>query len=501
MSRDHDNSKPQRPRPRKVVSAEVAARVQKHALATLAAPKRATTNLYMAHSELAKGERIGPPFAETVLEQATVLVFADEYPRTSYSHDCMYMLYDSAGRVLRTINAQFPPIDLVPNGPLRLFHEPISVQPKPVQNTKPPTPPCPILTPVGRRHAILFAGKCDPVHVNDLELLYRTLTGQYAFDPADVHVYAYDGTKNPNIGVFSLDGHPGTLRDFPDADPAFHMPLRGAGTRKNLSKVLEDISEIIQPQDLLFIHLDGHGGNGNDGKSFLYTQKEDHHDPGRYSTTDLAADLHAFQNKPYRALMAVVVPCHGGGFRNTILNVSQAAKPTSVCWAAEQGQWAYWTADNNFGLFAFHWITAQGNPMVSDEDDDGAVEASEAFAFAEPLAVADSPGELYKDQGEDIALSEPNPVEAQWCSLLSPVLGDYWKDLPERQFHEKLRLALPALRKQVLPVLEANARLLKKQLTPKIEKICAEAFGRKPPRHGVGTSDRPRAQPVRARRR
>lgn len=505
MSRDEYEPKPRDRRPYKVVHSDVALRVQKHAQESLAAPKRLTTNLYIDQRELRRGDRIGPEFEQLVLEQPTVLVFADEAPTANFAHDCNYLLYDAHGRPLRQIEAKFPPYDLLPGGTLRPFYQPVPVAPQTISGPKPPAPPCPAIPSVGRRYAVLFAGACEVHHVNDLELFYRTLTLRYQFAPEDVFVLVHNGRKEASGGMFS-DGM-GALRRFPVDNSLFQIEPFGAGTRAKMREVFEKLSDVIQPQDLLFVHTNGHGGNSLLG-TFVGTYAPT--GTGRYMTTDLADDLQLFKdkNKPYRALLAMMQQCHSGGFEQTVLNGSNATE-TSACWAAAPTEWSWWSYDRNFTQFGLSWITAQrtqllnGTPVPSDKNDDGTVEASEAFSYAyQNRHPEDSPSEANQNGGQNIAFGTPTPVDAQWCEIVSPVMAEYWRDLSEPEFYERLHRALPRLRAEVLPLIEANARSLKKELSPTVQRILAEAFGKKRPRVAArGGTDRSRGQAVRARRR
>ncbi len=508
MSQRIDDAGKGSDRTRKPVSKEASERAQKHALASLAPTDRLTMNLYMDHRELEKGTRLGPRFAPVVLEQPTVLVFVDEHPRASFGHDCRYGLYDTQGNWLRDIKAQFPPFPLLPAGPLRAFHEPVPESPQLISLPQPPAPPCPVLPPFGRRYAVLFAGDCEWRHANGLELCYRTLVGPFGFDADDVFVYCFDGKKDSG-DLFT--GQDGKLRKFPVGDPKYHMRIRGAGTAKNLQKRFEKLSAVIKPQDMLFIYTDGHGGNDEDPDGvFLATfaDPDDAQDSGAYHIGDLARDLKLFENKPYAALITLLAQCHAGGFKTTVLEGANATR-TAACWAAQRGQWAYRSEDYPIMQFALEWLVAQrsqelnGDPVDADGDGDGAVEASEAYGYAEEYTNDDdTPGSAFQNGGQTIALSASNPVDSQWCSLVSPVLALYWEGTPETEFYEKLQRALPQLREMVLPLIEQNARVLKTQLTPTIRRIFAAAFEpktRRGPRHARKASSRKSSSAGKAR--
>ncbi len=477
----------------RMVRREVARRAQEAALASLPAAERRTTNLYIDLRVLERGETLGPKFDPIDIEQPSVLCFVDSEPRSNYSHNCRYLLFDAeSGRPLKRIRARFPPYEIESRRTMRLFHEPVPVAPLPLSRESDSPAPCPPLPPAGRRFAILFAGVAQPHHANDLELCYRLLTGPYGFAANDVFVLCHSGVAEKGSGPFS-DGK-GALRSWVDGSD-FTLQLHGAGTKEALDAVFAMLQGTMAADDMLFIHMDGHGGCDPfpdadaraDKGSFLCTWAADNPIGGKYFSSQLEAHL-ASIGKTYRSLLVLAQQCHGGGFKEDVLAGSTALE-TSICCAAEKAGLSYWSADRNFNNFALDWLSAQrrqrpsGVTLSPDTNGSGAIEADEAYAYATLNPdKRDSPNYASQpaDADEHIALSDPSPLAADWCALVAPMVNAYRTTQSETLYYQHLHRALPELRQMVLPVLKMHAGAIRKELVPRIERILSEAFGGKP---------------------
>jgi hypothetical protein len=473
----------------------VAERVRKLALASLSTDSRSTTNLYQDEWVLPKGTLLGPEFQSVTVDRPSVLVFVDADPRANFGHACSYLLYDArTTEELRRFPAQFPPYPLEPSGTLHLFHEPVPVAPGPAPVFPPSTAPCPPLLPPGRRYAILFAGVVDYHHLNDLELCYRMLVDLYRFSEDDIFALVDSGHPDKTRGPFA-SGHQ-TIRPWPNESSTspFRIKVRGAATRANFREVLQNLAPDITSDDLIFIHTDGHGGfsTGSRAESFICTHSSRNPAGGEYAASKFGADL-GLITKQYRALLVMMGQCCGGGFTQPILDGSTASA-TSVACAAEADGTSHWESLHTWNAFAFDWLKAQmgqeldGTKLApaADAPPNGAVEASEAYNYALTRKVSgDTPNYKSSSQplADNIAFSLPNPLATQWCSLVSPVVNEYYTtDMPAEKFYKNLHRALPELQRVVMPVLQRHARAARQELAPRIDAIVAAAFKRKPPR-------------------
>ena len=492
---ESDSPPPQRGDLDSIVPRQVERRVQELALAALPLHRRRTTNLYLERRVLRAGETIGPRFDLVKIERDSVLCFADHQPNANYSHDCQFLLFDPvSGRPLRRIRAKFPPYEVEGRGSLRLFHAPVPVAPRslPLRGSG---APCPVLPPIGRRFAILFAGVAQRHHVNDLELCYRMLTGPYHLDPDDVFVICHSGNPQDKSGPFAGDDRKPRL--WVDGT-AFTMTQKAMrpGTTESLVEVFGKLQNDMKEDDLLFIHTNGHGGYDvfpqsdprPDKGSYLCTWAADNPIGGKYFANTLKDHLGSI-GTTYRMLLMLAQQCYGGGFKQAVLNGSTALESSIAC-AAEESGVSYFSQDRNFTHFTLDWLSAQrrerpdGTKVNMDGNNTGAIEADEAYGYAFTNRDSrDSPNCASQPDGADlkIALSDPNPLSPQWCALVAPMVQRYRRSQPGPQYDHILRGVLPELHQLVLPALKRQAGELRLELTARIERILAEAFGESPP--------------------
>ena len=397
MMRDDDSDKksngangsgkePGSDRPRgKPVPEEITARVRKIAYEALPPRARATTNLYLDPWAVPTGTTLGPSFEPWVAERESVLCFADFEPQANFSHPCSYFLHDAGtGELLRRVPAQFPPYPLEGIHLLDLIHEAPRIAEVPVKQEEQRCGDVlqarmqPLLArsapAAGRRYAILFSGVSDPHHVNDLELCFRTLT---TFGFTRIFVLVHNGTKT---GAPFLDKQR-HLRPWPGAttapDNQFRLMPDGKGSRKAFNTVLAQLSQDLQPGDLLYVHTEGHGGvrYGTNAGQYLYCVPDGPGSTDRYMDFEMQSDLQQIQG--YNSLLVVMNQCYSGGFMDSVLAGSKAQR-TFFAAACAQNKLAYATTDLKWNRFSRNWIERE-----KLNDADGKVEAREAYAYCD----------------------------------------------------------------------------------------------------------------------
>jgi hypothetical protein len=446
--------------------------IQDHAVQSLNTARFHSTNLHLYTRVLERGAVIKANQQEIRLEEATVLVFADDAPTFNWGHPCRYLLYAAESkqpRRYKEVPAQFPPFSR-PQPDFVAFHQPVRfaenqklwyVQPKLL---------CPISYPVGDRYAVLYAGNSDNRHTNDLEFLYRTLRDLYGF--ADDHIYClnHDGTLNYNSGPHPIVSWPG------DGTP-YRMPVKGKGTKADLEAVLDEVKGRLKPDDFLLIHTNNHGGYDGPGQAYLCAL-----DWGTgYYAADFAAKLATFPK--YHCLMVMMEQCHAGGFNAPILASSTAALTTVASAVPEtmnsQGGW-------DFDPFARDWISAMAkhspygaslapNP---DTDGDGKIEAEEAFNYADSVHVAgDLP--VYSESSEeagDSFLGRRYATWWWWCPLLVQQLEPIYRRLPPEQFYRDLHRGITPRLAEFEKRLDAASDAQRKDAIASIRELIAGTF-------------------------
>lgn len=367
-------------------------------------------NLHLHDEVLPAGEKLRAAALEVPIERETALVFVDLAPACNWVHPCEYHLYDAkTGKLYQKVQASLPPSILtldqvVPTA----FHAPVKMidtrlKREAWKNRLPPITNAPSSAP-GERYAILFTGKAENRHTNDLEFLYRTLIDVYGFNAANIQVLNHDGTVNYFLGNNTSQTIGANLGNWPGNNTPYRMVVNQPGTRAGFQAAFNAIAAQIRPEDFLFIHTNNHGGGVGDGVTdfcmFVYDANGTHWTP--YYVNDFIADLGVLPR--FEVLMVMMEQCRSGGFINPIINNSPA-NWTHVATAVKASD--YSDGGANFDPFAEDWIAAMngqypdggGLSQAVDTNNNGRVSALEAFAYANavvqggdtPIA-SDSPG-------------------------------------------------------------------------------------------------------------
>jgi hypothetical protein len=352
------------------------------------------TNLHIHDEILRKGEVLKAAALRVPIERDTAFVFVDHAPQCNWAHPCEYYLYDVMGKLYQKVPASLPPERLALSQEVTAFHSPVKLidtkkiraswkkRLAPVSNALSSAP--------GERYAILFAGKAENRHTNDLEFLYRTLIDVYGFNAANIHVLNHDGTVNYFLGNNTAQTIGANLGNWPGDHTAYRMQVSGQGTRAGFQAALNTIAGQIRPEDFLFIHTNNHGGGPcdpgvNDYCMFVYDAN------GAwvpYYVNDFIADLGALPR--FEVLMIMMEQCRSGGFINPIINAGRATW-NHVATAVSQDDYSQGGA--NFDPFAEDWIAGingtypdgTGLNRAVDTSNDGRISANEAFTYADAV--------------------------------------------------------------------------------------------------------------------
>ena len=433
--------------------------------------QRNSTNLYLADRVIKPGEVVGPEHLKIAPEVASHLVFADDDPHANFTHACRYLFYDAEhGRLHREVQAGVPPTSATNPVQLHPFHEPRGFVDRPVIfRPWPPIWRCPILG-ERQRYAILWSGMSNRRHLNDMEFLYRTLIDRYGFRANHIYAMSYDGTLNTQDGVQST---------WPGDGTAYRIQITGQGTRTDFEAAVDDLKSHLDSDDLLLIHVNNHGGYGGTPGSATFCTYPSWAD---YTATDFASKLSELP--AHQKLIAMLEPCHAGGFNAPILAASTASS-TSVASAALEPYNSYVTADGNWDPFARDWIAAQAghdafgaalayNP---DGDADGRIEAEEAYWYADAIKdPRDTPNfSESSEAGGDIALGRTYSIWWWWCLILKDVLEPHLHHMPPEEYQQRLHKIEPEL-KRLASVANHRSDELRRELEPELKKVIERAF-------------------------
>lgn len=360
------------------IRSDVLAKIKEQSLRQLNVNDRKRRNIYIDNEQLPAGKVLVAGHQRMELTRDTALVFEDLAPQFNWGHPCRYILHDpNSGEPYDSVTAEFPPNLKEPRESLQIFHEPVKQINRLQEKIKKPAVAVGLINALtnalGTRYAVLVSGASNNRHVNDVEFLYRTLIDVYGFDPANINVLNYDGT-------IDYSGGPHPVGNWPGDNTAYRMVVNDQGTKSAFEDVLDNLKTNLKLEDLLFIHMNNHGGH--DGtESYLCT-----YSGADYLASDFAAKLATL---PKFATLAVMMEqCHSGGFITPIID-NTPALATHVAAACREDRSSIGGAD--FDPFALDWIAAvngtyadgTGLHLVVDSNGDGRISMSEAFTYAD----------------------------------------------------------------------------------------------------------------------
>jgi hypothetical protein len=450
---------------------EAVERAQAHAFERLSWRERETTNLFLVESVVEKGT-IGPKQHRVKIDRPSYLIFADDDPHANFTHACRYLLYDAkTGEFEHEVPAQLPPVTAKDVLQLVPFHEPKPFLKDTIYYRHwPPILRCPIIS-RRRRYAILWSGMSNKRHLNDMEFLYRTLIDRYGFASGDIYAMSYDGTLNTQDGVQS---------HWPGDGTSYRINVTGQGTRTDFEAAVDDLKKRIKQNDLLLVHINNHGGwDETPGSAYFFTYPG----WGSYYASDFAAKLG--QLPKYYRLMAMLEPCHAGGFNAPIIAQSTAGA-TSVASAALEPYNSYVSADGNWDPFARDWVAAMaghdafGGALAfnPDSNSDGRISAHEAYDYANAIKLAaDTPN--YSESSVAVgqaSLGASYVIWWWWCWILWELLEEHYIKWPIPEFYERLHKVRPEL-ERLSKVIDRRSEELRKEMQPQLKEIVGKAFG------------------------
>ncbi len=195
-----------------------------------------------------------------------------------------------------------------------------------------------------KKYALLFSGRSEVRHLNDLEYMYRTLVDKYEYDEGNITVLFYDGSLNYEM-------EPKPVRNWPRDDTPYRIIVNGIASKSCFEKKINCIKELISKKDTLLIFTSGHGGGP---ASFDCT------DPSTlwsYATGPSIADKYfgeILRDFPvFKTLLVIMTQCHSGGFLPHVINNSRAI---NTFFSAACPAWRESAAGELSNPFALHWI-------------------------------------------------------------------------------------------------------------------------------------------------
>ncbi|MDQ1715815.1 MAG: hypothetical protein QOC60_1760 [Frankiaceae bacterium] len=302
-----------------------------------------------------------------------VLVFADDQPLANWGHPCRYQFFDTEGTLLADQPALFPP-DLEPNAvKLDWFHVPV-VFPDHVEEPAPQavtwrtvlgTSGPLVLEDIDHRYAVLFTSLIsNRRHVEDLELLYRTLTDVYGFATDHIRVICFDGT------VGCTDFSP--IGDWDGDKTPYQLYVDASAAVAAFEDAVTELAGVMSDQSLLFVHTNNHGAPQG-----LCIDTSTVVDPYTFGTIVASAGA-------IGTLVVTMEQCYSGAFQRATIDNSAATQTvfTSAVPADKVS-----AGDAHFDPWARNFIealrggTAYGLDLPGTADPDGSESVSMREAF------------------------------------------------------------------------------------------------------------------------
>ena len=394
-------------------------------------------NLYVQREVLREGHTIQAQQQSIRLKRDSIVVFVDDAPQLNWGHPCRYLLYDARSNELyEQVYAAFPPHLVDTPEAFQLYHQQVSIDhSRLVWQVRPDRIP---LFPLSRsqRYALLFSGASNNRHTNDLEFLFRTLVDCYGYDKNNIYVLNYDGTLNYN-------GDPQPASKWPGDNTNYRMHVDGEGTKAEFENALDELKSRLKGDDSLLIHTNNHGWYDDSG-SFMST-----YSGAAYYASELGDKLATLPK--FGCLIVMMEQCASGGFSQTILDKSPAARTS---FAAACGPTVSSYGGSDFDFFARDWIAGMNGAdpyganlsSNADTNQDGYISAQEAFNYANSVANAsDSPNFAEKNDGGSCRLTATTGKRPWWMDGLLRAFDPFWR-IPGpdpgpdvyRQIHEEL---------------------------------------------------------------
>lgn len=356
----------------------------------------------------------------------TWLIFVDADPMKGWEHEC-YLL-DIPKTSLTTIRETSPSIRKMKMPPSGYDYVPLSVKnryttaasnvPYVPKNTQANT----ANDVAGRTYAIILSGGVNRManyerYWNDGSFIYQTLANNYCIPKEHIYPLMSDGS-DPAQDVRCIAG--GFKSQNLDLDNDGINDIKLAATKNNISNILDSLSNIMQPDDHLFIYVIDHGGTANNSSYICLWNNETLYD---YELADMLTPL----TNNFVNISVVLGQCYSGGF---IESLTKAGCVVASASASDESSWA--CGDIPYDEFVYQWTCGvnganhlgASNSYKADTDSNGRVTMEEAFAYAKAndRQTAEHPQyvSIPTSIGEDLAFNH-----------IAPSIDLYVKDNPE----------------------------------------------------------------------
>ena len=301
--------------------------------------------------------------------------FIDRFPLQNWAHPCSYLFVNLKNGTIHVIEWNLPPSKLADWNLLTEIKESaprglLNFKNKGLGQSK-------TLLSSDHCYAIIISGGIDQAnnwqrYWNDCSFIYSTLVNVYNFEDSHIKCLISDGTSAYADRRISggYDSSPLDLDGDSDNDIDY------SATKSNITTVFNNLSSVIDEDDLLFIFVTDHG-NYESGHAYIYLwgYGEKIWD---YEFADEVDKINAAQ------ITIVMEQCHSGGFIDDLTYSNR-----TIATACDYDESSYGMGYYTYNEFVFDWIAAVAgedpyeNPVDADDNEDGIVSMLEAFNYAE----------------------------------------------------------------------------------------------------------------------
>ncbi len=306
------------------------------------------------------------------------MFFVDEMPLANWGHPCKYVFVKISSGKCDIIESQSPPFNLSINAVKRLPRPIYSnqdifrIEKQRIQNT------------LEHNYAVIISGGARP-KINferywyDCAAIYSLLVNKYGYDRNKIYVIMSDGTDPGNDRRLIVN--PLRVEDRYDSSPLYldgdTLPdIQYAATKTNISNVFDALSNIITPEDDVFIFTTDHGTHVNNQWTLsLWNNIE-------MTSEEFAAEVDKINNA--RAINILMQQCYSGGFLPELCGDNRV-----VMTACNNSEGSLPMSYPLYDEFCYHWISAMNGATLlggvivnADSNNDGCVSMKEAFNYA-----------------------------------------------------------------------------------------------------------------------
>jgi len=296
--------------------------------------------------------------------------FIDEYPYANWEHPCRYLFVNKSNGQLYEKKAETPPDNLRTwkmITPLPKIQEEVIKfdfsKSNPNLRSGINTQNC---------YAVIISGGANienngERYWNDCSAIYSTLIYVYGYLKSHIYVLMSDGT-DPAIDRALVNGK---FDSSPlDLDGDGYPDIQYAATKNNITTVFNTLSNILTPNDYLFIFTTDHGGKEITLNLWYET----------ITASEFATEVDKVN---VENISVVMEQCFSGGF---IPYLAKQGRDIATACSATESSWS--GPSLYYDEFVYYWIAAvaghtpSGSSVNADYNNDGYISMKEAFDYA-----------------------------------------------------------------------------------------------------------------------